>query len=523
MRTSAALSPGSAAVVSPGLRHPALAAVAARVAGSGSPSILFDISHDGPETGVPRTDLVPPTAPDRPATETLAFHVAGVGFQVHTWTPATPSKQQDGVTTRRISVHQHEQDGHGPGRGMFAGSVVINPDFLYDIEHSLEILLTLDHTPWRPTYADSMMIMLAYQGMTEAAAADDGAPVLFLQSPVAPFRDPGRQFREDGSGEAPRVSNGMALRMLVGLEQGNRGKRIALMCALAALATENGFGLQVADRRFGRVRGEWWSVLPPDRARYAARRAERFGWAPDAVPTAVQLLTFVGPARLGSSAAIAADLLSRNVGLLAVSESSMQEIAFINMVVPLAPARIGRARLSSATLSVADGLGQTASECGLTRRQAVRAKSRITDSAATDYRVLRTGPMRPPLKESVASVDHPLWLSWGLPIGDRRPPDVAELVVAQLREATERVTGARIDYYRARILLGGHVTGRAKISVSLVPGVADTEIPALLSELCPWAQREAVSRLLSDDLPLTAIRLRLAWRERWLGHTGTVA
>jgi hypothetical protein len=209
--------------------------------------------------------------------------------------------------------------------------------------------------------------------------------------------------------------------------------------------------------------------------------------------------------------------------VLAVSESTMQEIAFINMVVPLAPARIGRARLSSATLPIADGLGQTASECGLTRRQAVRAKSRITDSAATDYRVLRTGPMRPPIKEALAAVEHPLWLSWGVPLSESlRRLDVAELVVEQLLAATDRVAGARIDYYRARLLPGGHVAGRAKIAVSLVDGVPETKIPGLLSELCPWAQRESVARLLDEDLSLGAVRLRLAWRERWLGHTGVV-
>jgi hypothetical protein len=509
-------------VVSPGLRHPALAAVAARAAVAGSPSVLFDITHDGPETGVPAIDLAPPTAPDRSAAEMLTFRVAGVGFQVHTWTPVTPSKQQDGVTTSRIEVRRHSINGHGPATGTFVGSVVINPDFLYDSQHTVEILVTLDHEPWRPDYADSLMTTLAYEGMSSAAAADGGEPVLFLQTPVAPFRDPSPHFRMDGSGEAPRVANGLVLRMLVGLAHGNQGKRIALMCALAELATENGFGLQVADRRFGRVRGEWWSVLAPNRKRYLARKAELFGWAPDGVPSAVQLLTFVGPARLGSSAAIASDLLSRNVGMLAVSESSMQEIAFINMVVPLAPARIGRARLSSAALSIADGLGQTASECGLTRRQAVRGKSRITDSAATDYRVLRTGPMRPPIKETAAG--HPLWLSWEMPLGaGPRRPDVAELVAGQLREATDRVVGARIDNYRARVLPDGHVTGRAKIVVSLVDDVPEAEIPQLLSELCRWAQRESVGRLVGDDLPLSAIQLRLAWRERWLGHTGPLA
>lgn len=262
-------------------------------------------------------------------------------------------------------------------------------------------------------------------------------------------------------------------------------------------------------------------MLAPAEEVYTARKASLFGWAGDSVPAMVQLLTFVGPARVGSSAAIAADLLSRNVGLLAVSEASMQEIAFLNLVVPLAPARVGRSRLSSTCLSIADGLGQTASECGLTRRQAVRAKSRIATSAAADYRLLRTGPMRPRIKETASANDHPVWLSWGLPVSSA-PPDVAELVVAQLREAHDRVVDARIDYYRARVLPDGRVTGRAKITVRLVEGLTRGRIPGLLSELCPWAQREAVGRLVTDDLPLSAIRLRLAWRERWLGGSGAV-
>ena len=85
--------------------------------------------------------------------------------------------------------------------------------------------------------------------------------------------------------------------------------------------------------------------------------------------------------------------------------------------------------------------------------------------------------MRPPIKEvdrrppAVAVMGH----------ADVRPlrrPDVAELVAAQLREATDRVAAARIDYYRARVLPDGHVIGRAKIAVSLVDGVPEADVPA---------------------------------------------
>jgi len=507
---------------------PALAAVAARAASAGSPAVLFDVTHFGHDARpAPLTSITPPTALDRVATETLAFHLAGVGFQLNTWAPATPSKQIEGVSNSRITVCSHDTDSRTAGQ-LYSGSVVINPDFLYDAAHSTEILLTLGHDRWRPDYADSLMIALAYEGMARAAAAHEGgsgAPVLFLQSPVAPFRDPPRRFRQDGSGEAPRVASGMALRMVVGMDATNRRKRIKLMYAIAKLAAEHGFGLQLADRRFGRVRGEWWTVLAADEMRYAARKSTLFGWAPPGVPDAAQLVTFVGPARVGSSAAIAADLLARNIGILAMSEASMQEIAFINLLVPVAPARLAKARTAGTVRSIAEGMGQTASTCGLTRRRAVRRKSDIGASAAADYQVLRTGPVRPRIEESVRETDHPLWLSWGLPLEldpDKRP-DVAGLVLSQLREATDRVTACRVDYYRGRVLPGGLVTGRAKLIVSLTPDIEPAEVPRRLSELCPWAQREVVSQLVDDKVPLNQIRLRLAWRERWLGRSSSPA
>ncbi|MGH3880873.1 MAG: hypothetical protein ACRDSK_27945, partial [Actinophytocola sp.] len=220
-----------------------------------------------------------------------------------------------------------------------------------------------------------------------------------------------------------------------------------------------------------------------------------------------------------------ADLLERNVGILAVSEASMQEIAFINLVLPMSPARIDLTPPDGTCRSITTGLGQTASACGLTPRKDVRVRSTIGDSAAADYHVLSTGPVHPRIEGSVRETDHPLWLSWGIPL-EQDPalrPDVAELVLAQLKEATAKVAGGQIDYYRVRVQPNGRVTGRAKITVSLVPGTARGDIPSLLSELCPWAQREVAARLVRDDVPLGAIRLRVAWRERWLGRSSSIA
>lgn len=519
-------------MVSSTRQHPALAAVAARAASAGSPAVLFNVTHYGTAEGIasrtPSTDISPPSEHGHVATETLAFHPAAAGFQVHTWAPETPSKPVAGVSISRISASP-QVDERGPACHLYRGSVVINPNFLYDPAHSTEILVTLGYDAWRPDYADSLMIARAYDGMAAAASVqsedEEGVPVLFLQSPVAPFRDPSPKFREDGSGELPRVASGMALRMLVGLDNSNPRKRIALLSRLADVAHAYGLGLQVADRRFGRVRGEWWSVLTPDAAKYAARKAELFSWAPPGVPEAVQLVTFVGPARVGSSAAIVADFVARNIGILAVSEASMQEIAFINLMVPIAPARLTGTPTSATCLPIVEGLGQVASDCGLTRRQGVRYRTTIASSAATDYQVLSTGPVAPRILGEGAPDEHPVWLSWVVPLerdAASRPPDVAQLALAQLCTAADRVIGGRVDYYRVRLLPDGRLKGRAKISVSLVPSIARTCIPAKLSELCGWAQREVMATLVRDHVPQHSILLRLAWRERWLGRVGGV-
>jgi hypothetical protein len=429
----------------------------------------------------------------------LATQAGGVGFRLHTWSPVTPGHGAAGVTAEQVNP------------GVFDGSVVINPDFLYDSTHSTEILLTLGHEPWQPDYADSLMITSAYKAMT--AAAGDEVPILFLQSPVAPFKDPPPRYRADGSGEAPRVSNGLALRMLIGLDSGNPRKRLALVRKIAWVAAEHGMGLQVTDRRFGRVRGEWWSVMRHEPDIYQRKKTEMYGWAPAGLPEAAQLLTFVGPARIGSSASIASDLLARNVGVLSVSEASLQEIAFINIVTPIAPARTIPGPAAGECLPVAAGLGALARDCGLTRRRGARARSPIADTPACDYQLLRTGPVTLRIAES--TVYRPIWTSWETPLvhdETGRTIDVPELVLRYLRVA------GRVDYCRARMSPTGQVRGRAKISAALDPAIQQVDVPDALSELCAQAERDVVTHLVRHGIALRAVRLDVAWRERWVSR-----
>jgi hypothetical protein len=513
--------------------HPT-ATVAGRAATAGGRAAMFNVTHfgrgvDATEAAAPVIDIVQPEDGDQVATDVLAVQLAGVGFQVHTWKPDTPRTTFATASTTRISVSPW-LGRHRTGMALYRGSVVINPGVRNDPAQGMEILLTIGYEPWRPDFADSLMIALAYHGLAEAAK-DNGMPILYLHSPAAPFRDPPASFRGDGSGEAPRISNGMALRMLVGLDGHDPNSRLALLRNVADLAAANGFGLQVSDRRLGRVRGQWWSMLPPDAGRCARRKAELFGWAPAGVPGSVRLVTVVGPARVGSSAAIATELVVRNVGVLAVAEVLLQETAFINLLVPIAPARIADGPVSGTALPIAEGIGQVASDCGLTRRQEVRFRTWIRDTPATDYQLLSTGPVGPGIEPSGGSGGrwwdpggHPIWVSWSLPLEPDpglRPPDVAGLVVAQLQEATDRVEVCRIEYYRAKVSPDDRIRGRAKISVALRQ-VSRFNFALLLSELCSWVQQEVESTLVREHVPLSAIQLRVAWRERWLNRKNLV-
>ncbi|RZS44495.1 hypothetical protein EV193_101371 [Herbihabitans rhizosphaerae] len=504
--------------------HPALAGVAARAASAGSPAVLFNVVHFGARTTTaPQSQLTgisPPTARDKPATETLVVNLAGIGFRVHTWAPDVPSKPEGTVDAKWVPPMTPVINDRGITREVYGGAVVTNPGFLYDSAQSVELLITLSHKRWKPTFADSLMISTIYHQVTSAALAGEGTPILFLQSPAAPFKDAPPSVRQDGSGENPRLTNGMALRMLVGLDEARPDARLELLRGVAAVAAEHGLGLQVADRRFGRVRGEWWTVTHPHAQTYRLRRAALFPWATSEIPSSVQLLTFVGPARVGSSAAIASDLVTRNIGILAISEAVLQETAFINIVVPVAPARRAEQVAAGSCRPIVEGLGKVASDCGLTRRQEVRGRSVIGDSPATDYRVLATGPLTVRIEESAKRRDRAVWISWDLPLppgGDKGRLDVAQLVLTQLL-SSGKVAHARVDYYRSWVSPSGRVHGNAKIAV-LLDGVKDDKVGEELSTLCPWTQREVISQLVRQRIALRTIKLRVVWRERWLGRT----
>jgi hypothetical protein len=489
----------------------AITAVAARETTAGGSAVQFNVVHI---CALPPTEpapgpggLNPPTAPGTLATETMAFHAAGAGFRLYTWIPDAPNPASDPIVVA-----------HGdPGTQLYSGSVLIRPTFARRGAQTTEVLVSLGHDPWSPGYGDSLMLARACRDLTSAAARHK-LPVVSLQSPVSPFRNTPRKYRADGSGEAPRLPNALAVRMVLGA--GTPAQRLDTYIELTNLAERNGFGLDVSDQRLGRGKGQWWTVLRAEPATYERRKHELFGWAPTEAPRSVLLCTAIGPGRLGSTAAIAEDLTARNVGIAAVSARKLHGITFVNLMIPVAPVHESSAPLGLVA-PIGNGLGLVATKCGLTKRDAVRTRSRIGASPAADSTLLTSGPFPSPLPACCCETDRPLWTSWTLPLDAfddwKLPPDLAELVLRQLARETAIITEARIDFQRTRISPDRRLTSRAKITVSLPASIGPQHIPAQLTELCTRVRREVVTTLVQQGIPARGVELSLDWRERWVG------
>ena len=77
---------------------------------------------------------------------------------------------------------------------------------------------------------------------------------------------------------------------------------------LVALAEEYGLGLKLDDRRFNRVRGEWFTIRGFDRERYRQERNRLFPDAPMHLPKHAMIASVMARPALGMAADVIAAL-----------------------------------------------------------------------------------------------------------------------------------------------------------------------------------------------------------------------
>lgn len=390
-------------------------------------------------------------------------------------------------------------------RQPYEGRTVLNPGFLYESAKSTEVLLTLSPMPSDTSLSASRFWMDVIRELAQAAAGPGNAPILFIQYPAAPIGDIG-QPRHVADGV--RRAHAQCVRMGVAIDRDKPRRRILFLAEAARIARENGLALQVGDRTPGAVRGQWVNAIAlPDQS------ADLPPSLTGASPTSALAVTIMGPARRGSSLAVLSVLKRYKVGLLAISVGALQEVAFINLLIPLPPGR---------EVPEFDPLGYQCEE-GLSLITSAACLETHTepgmglDIVALDYRAFITGPFPVGSEPPEAKLTIPFWVAW-----DHVRDEEADInILFALKQAMHQLNlDGRIEYARARGRDNDHVRGRAKLAVTVVGG--DGRLPLQeerLRDLARQIEDAARHHLLERQGTLDPedLRLRVEWRERWLG------
>ncbi|MGH3913290.1 MAG: hypothetical protein ACRDTC_07770 [Pseudonocardiaceae bacterium] len=531
------------AMLNVGGKPSALASVLARAVGAASPTVSFEIVHAWSdqgkfERGSPIDAMSSSSSTDESAVtrEMLCFEVPGARFSIRTWSSREPHAVPGKISSEPTDLDPSDVQAHCDvpvHSGHYSGSVALNPNFLYDSARSTEMLLTLDREAWKPDYADTLMVARVINKVALAVAESANSPIIFLQSPVSPYCD---FTLLDCSDEKPRPARALAIRLAIGVDESSAVQRLKIFADTAALAADFGMGLQVADRRLGRVRGEWWTVSEPKRNVYKGLKSRLFDGRTEDVPASGWLLTFVGPARVGSLVAIMRDLFpqkedlfsQKDSGILAIAVSTLQEIAFISVVVAVSPTDAGKSGVAPGGRvdHLSEELRRIGRDDGTTPLRDGLNRVHLQSSALSDYRLYSSGPVSLSAVNTAEDPEWSLWVSWELEPILESDSEVVRLLLVHLKDDDMEIKGCRcvdagMEYYRARLLDNGRVKGRAKIYVRL-SGIEERDLSHFLGELCVRVQTKTTSDLIKKGLRRDTFHIKLAWREMWLGSSPDV-
>src|SRR6266545_4955569 len=226
--------------------------------------------------------------------EALTTAANGVGLVVGTRTVG-PDLDAQARRTDMTPTMVRQVDDPTSGSRIFRGTIVPNVSFVHETSQVFEGLISIEVEQVQVQLSHCRAILAVVGEIADVTVTVASAPILSLQSPVqVPLYS-----------EWPR-SSAVAVRFTIALDQPSAGLRLKIAEAFASFCAERGFGQWVADSRPGYRGGDLVSTCLP--------------------------ITFVGPARTGSTRSVLA-FLSRfpEVGLLAFSGTIIEDIAFIHM------------------------------------------------------------------------------------------------------------------------------------------------------------------------------------------------
>lgn len=465
--------------------------------------------------------------------QTLSSASYGVGIVLGTRAGKNPVDEEHRIS--RGLEPQIEVAQSASGRREFIGTALPNPTFLYEGRAGLEGLVVIDSRPSIPTDRHCIRTREVVRIVSDVAYRKLRAAILSIQAPVqVPLRTYSESHTSHTEDRWTR-SYGTAVRFTIAAGSLTAAERNSALAELLSYCDDNGFGLALLDPRPSHRSGNWFWLSESTNEQDASGAHPGTGQQIYSAYT----LTAVGPARVGSTAAIMACLSEiADLCLLSCSITALSDLAFISLSVGLTyqqhlETTRNRDRWlalrSVPNVTVDSSLTEILKNIGFRRTMSVQSLA-LLRKLAGDYAICHGPLVR--LNFNSSHTSRPIWFS----VEARNAETGLKTSVASLYKAMavlldpavkdlgerlgdgRRVAVPNVDYLIARATSVGGLRVRGKISIP------DVVLDALMPHTSYEQRATYLAQTLEDDWAegLAAsgqnYNVSVAWRENWLGH-----
>lgn len=465
-------------------------------------------------------DLVSADADSGVFLETLCSATNGTGVVIgtHTRKPLDGTEAVEHNDGRRPAERPEEN----AGGWVFRQTTSPNPTFIYESAQTFEGLIAIDPGAREVCEWHGLAVRDLVREISDAASALIDAPLLSLQCPaqlptIVKTRNHDLRTRKE---VAPPCSS-LAVRFAIALRDVSAAARFELADRFRELCEKHGYSFWLADTRPGHRQGNWFEVYHADGEfsplyKGDLRSRQRIGTC---LP-----VTFVGPARIGSTHAIASFLQRYpRVGVVGCAGTTLSDVAFVHL--QLSVQGVAADRLNRILTKLLGESSTPARPHKLLRELFKRlglppdpeeTRASLADPTA-DYQTF-AGPALPyrpyQMPESMA-----VWVSWEIARQHRglaAPLECLYRALAQVASADELAT---VEYLICRATEQSVVRGKAKLAVpkSVLKQFTGGGVELPAAKLC--ASLEEAWKAQVDRSGVDGVsELTVAWRESWLGH-----
>jgi hypothetical protein len=473
-----------------------------------SMDVDFEVHHLRDQPGY-LADILDPE-PGQGFLETLSSGANGIGLVIGTNTRGIPDKP----THRDKGGMQDPAAQLDPGSSesgyLFHGSARPNLTFLYETNRRFEAIVAVDARSGPLTMRHVTRLRDALHEISAMAFEVARAPLLSVQSPVQLPVPPRAEFEED----MIPTSSSKAVRFAIALPQPSAELTFALADRITAYCSDHNLGLWVRDTRPGCRTGNWFAVLDTP--------GQGGSWPDEHEETVDHILpvTFVGPARLGSTFAIMEALAELpRAGVASCSITLLDDLAFIHLQLAF-PYSVDSALIRANAV----GNDPASFMQGVLRQAGDPRKKFAVREMAGDYQSFAG-----PVLKYLAPDPHrrlAIWLSWQMNRGGLAAPlhtlaaALASVKVGWSRGSSD-TQAANIEYLVCRDLGNSLLRGKGKLSVPyhvVSAGYTKRSGEPSASQFCVALEDAWKAEVLKANTNAHIREITISWREYWLGH-----